>query len=159
VAAVKLLKLVPSHRLLLFELNGNRSQNWNFVPVHRQQLWQIRHDSGKKIWVFLPGSYSKLLQWHDHKLKMLPTWFEARNSSTLIFCRRAFTKTTITGGLMKFVSTFNTRSVVFFSTASASINAVRSVSPTFVNESASNLLLFFNPAKSCSNLSSEIFYK
>lgn len=60
---------------------------------------------------------------------------------------------------MKFVSVFNTRSVEFFSTASANIKAVRSVNPTFVNDNASNFVLFFNAVNNCSNFSSEMFWK
>lgn len=88
---------------------------------------------------------------------MFQTWFEALNSSILFAFNNARTKTTITAGLRKFVSTFNTRKVLLFSMASAKDNAVRSVSPTLVSDKTSKCSFSGNASNSCSNFSSEIF--
>lgn len=89
----------------------------------------------------------------------IQTWFEALNSSMLFAFNNALTNTTMTAGLMKFVSTFNTRKVLFFWMASANSNAVRSVSPTLVNDKTSKCSFSVNALNNCSNFSSEIFYK
>lgn len=68
---------------------------------------------------------------------MLLTWLDALNSSMVWHLSRACTSLTITGGLIKLVSTFNTLRVLLFSIASASRRAVLSVRPTFVSERTS----------------------
>lgn len=60
---------------------------------------------------------------------------------------------------MKFVSTFNTLSVLVFSMAAANNKAVRSVKPTFVNDSTSKFSLSGIAFINCSSFSSEIFCK
>lgn len=94
------------------------------------------------------------LKWWKRKWQ---TWFEALNSSMLFAFNNARTNTTITDGLRKFVSTFNTRSVLFFSMASAKSSAVRSVSPTLVSDKTSKCSFSGNASNNCSNFSSEIF--
>lgn len=85
------------------------------------------------------------------------TWLVALNSSTLFAFSNAFTNVTMTGGLMKLVSTFNTRKVLVFSIASANSNAVRSFRPTLVNDSTSKCSFSGSALNNCSNFSSEIF--
>lgn len=108
-----------------------------------------------KIW-FQIVTYAN---WYDCTpfLREKRTWFDARNSSTLFAFSRDLTSVTITGGLMKFVSTFSTLSVSLFSMASANCRAHLSVSPTFVSERTSRCSLLFNAFNNCSNFSSEIF--
>lgn len=85
------------------------------------------------------------------------TWLVALNSSTLFAFSSAFTNVTMTGGLMKLVSTFNTRKVLVFSIASANNNAVRSFRPTLVNDNTSKCSFSGSALNNCSNFSSEIF--
>lgn len=85
------------------------------------------------------------------------TWLVALNSSTLFAFSNAFTSVTMTGGLMKLVSTFNTRKVLVFSIASANSNAVRSFRPTLVNDNTSKCSFSGSALNNCSNFSSEIF--
>lgn len=89
---------------------------------------------------------------------MVLTWLDALNSSMVWHLSRAWTSLTITGGLIKLVSTFNTLRVLLFSIASASRRAVLSVRPTFVSERTSRCSFWGSAAMSCSSFSSEMFY-
>lgn len=90
-------------------------------------------------------------------LRIELTWLVALNSSMLFAFKSALTSSTITLGLMKLVSTFNTRKVLFFGITSANKSAVRSVNPTFVNDNTSKCSLSGSDLINSSNFSSEIF--
>lgn len=85
------------------------------------------------------------------------TWLDALNSSTVFVLSSDLIRRTITAGLIKFVSTFTTRNVLFVSKASANFIAVRSVNPTLVSDITSKWVLLDNASNNVSNFSSEIF--
>lgn len=112
------------------------------MQAKSQQRWVLLHQVG--------DLHFDLVAKHRRSLKKkyscnetvatvegLLTWLDALNSSMVWHLSRACTSLTITGGLIKLVSTFNTLRVLLFSIASASRRAVLSVRPTFVSERTS----------------------
>lgn len=60
-------------------------------------------------------------------------------------------------GEIRFVSTFTTRTVLFFSNACANFSAPRSVKPVLDNDKVSKWVLLAKASNKLSNLSSDMF--